>query len=175
MTAKKRISAAAVYYESIPYTVGADGFLNYDEIERVVLTANHNLRAPMPTSVPAATAAAASTTHKPERSLDRQIVLSFASRKPLSAAAAERARQQFEILSEARHSTTPAIASAVRECYASLVDVNGHAAVPRAVTAAQPAAIQGRAQCRAQTDSKSAVAIVKTSIHTRKGAAVAVC
>jgi glycine hydroxymethyltransferase len=43
MTSKKRVSAAAIYYESIPYTVGADGFLNYDDIERVVLTAKPRL------------------------------------------------------------------------------------------------------------------------------------
>jgi glycine hydroxymethyltransferase len=39
----KRISAAAVFYESIPYKVADDGFLDYDEIERTVLVARPRL------------------------------------------------------------------------------------------------------------------------------------
>lgn len=35
MTAKKRISCTSVYYESVPYRVDKDGWIDYDEMEKV--------------------------------------------------------------------------------------------------------------------------------------------
>ena len=37
MTAKRRVSATSVYYESIPYKVGKDGLIDYDEMEKTAL------------------------------------------------------------------------------------------------------------------------------------------
>ncbi len=36
-TAKRKVTAAATYYTSIPYKIGEDGFLNYEEVEKQVL------------------------------------------------------------------------------------------------------------------------------------------
>lgn len=43
MTAKRRISGASVYYESIPYKVNEDGLLDYDAIENLALTVKPKL------------------------------------------------------------------------------------------------------------------------------------
>ncbi len=37
MTTKRRVSGTSVYYESIPYQVGADGLIDYDAMERMAL------------------------------------------------------------------------------------------------------------------------------------------
>lgn len=37
MTAKRRVSATSVYYESIPYQVGPDGLIDYDAMERLAI------------------------------------------------------------------------------------------------------------------------------------------
>ena len=37
MTAKRRVSATSVYYESIPYQVGPDGLIDYDMMEKTAL------------------------------------------------------------------------------------------------------------------------------------------
>jgi glycine hydroxymethyltransferase len=37
MTAKRRVSATSVYYESIPYQVGPDGLIDYDAMERLAV------------------------------------------------------------------------------------------------------------------------------------------
>ncbi len=43
MTVNRRISGASVYYESIPYKVDANGFLEYDKIEELALTVKPRL------------------------------------------------------------------------------------------------------------------------------------
>ncbi len=43
MTAKRRVSGTSVYYESIPYKVGKDGLIDYDEMERLALTVRPKL------------------------------------------------------------------------------------------------------------------------------------
>ncbi len=53
--------------------------------------------------------------------------------KPISVAAAARAAKQYALLVESQDSATHDIMRAVGFCYANLSDVNGHAAVPKAV------------------------------------------
>jgi glycine hydroxymethyltransferase len=36
MTSKKRVSSTSVFYESIPYRVNTDGWIDYDELEKIV-------------------------------------------------------------------------------------------------------------------------------------------
>ncbi len=43
MTAKRRVSATSVYYESIPYKVGKDGLIDYDEMERLAIAVRPKL------------------------------------------------------------------------------------------------------------------------------------
>lgn len=43
MTAKRRVSATSVYYESVPYKVGKDGLIDYDEMERLALAVRPKL------------------------------------------------------------------------------------------------------------------------------------
>jgi hypothetical protein len=101
-----------------------------ERLKRVVLASNHNHR-----HHSTEREEHADTTHKPERTLDRQIRAAFATHRALSAAAAERARWQFDLLTEARHATSAAVMAGISQCYSRLVGCDGLAAVPRAAAA----------------------------------------
>lgn len=106
-----------------------------ERIKRIVLTSNHNTRT-------TAAAEPSSTAPKPERGLDRQIRAAFVTHRPLCAAAVERARRQFDVLTEARHSTPASFTAAIAQCYSGLVDSEGHTAVPRAAAMSVPVQIK---------------------------------
>ena len=36
-TAKRRVSVSSIYYESLPYKIGEDGYIDYDELEKMAL------------------------------------------------------------------------------------------------------------------------------------------
>ncbi len=95
--------------------------------------------------------------------------------KPISANAASRAAKQYAVLMDAQDAASRDILRVVAHCYGKLVDVNGHAAVPKAHAAflAKKGAIHADAPAAAEPVAEAPPArATRKSMHRRDSAPI---